>query len=63
MEIDLKSQYEHAGIKNYVIDSIYSPDETIEITNTAKDADVLMKEQVKKARSLGNNSAARKFSA
>jgi hypothetical protein len=62
MQIDLNSQYEHAGVKTYSIDSIYSPDEIIELTRPSKDNDVTMKEQVKKAKSL-SNSAGRKFSA
>jgi len=40
MQIDLKSQYEHAGIKSYLIDSIYSPDETVEMVTPSKDNDV-----------------------
>lgn len=34
MLIDLNSQYEHAGVKSYMIDSIYSPSETVEIVQS-----------------------------
>lgn len=50
MYIDLKSQYEFSGIKDYKIDSVFNPGETVKLTlsQSVGAQDTLMSDMTRK---------------